>query len=77
VLRDFNSRIEDWIEVFEREELKTKTKNKKILLGAGMFNWCSLIRFRYSFICVKVPRPGDSEATFSGFESSCHLLLPV
>jgi len=35
---------------------------------------------------VKVPRPGDSEVTFSPgdsevtfsvFESSCHLLLPV
>jgi len=24
---------------------------------------------------VKVPRPGDSEVTFSVFESSCHLLL--
>jgi len=26
---------------------------------------------------VKVPRPGDSEVTFSVFESSCHLLLQV
>jgi len=26
---------------------------------------------------VKVPRPGDSKGTFSVFESSCHLLLPV
>jgi len=26
---------------------------------------------------LKVPRPGDSEVTFSAFESSCHLLLPV
>jgi len=26
---------------------------------------------------VKVPRPGDSEVTFSVFKSSCHLLLPV
>jgi len=26
---------------------------------------------------VKVPRPGDSDGTFSVFESSCHLLLPV
>jgi len=26
---------------------------------------------------VKVPRPGDSEVTFSVFESNCHLLLPV
>jgi len=26
---------------------------------------------------VKVPRPRDSEMTFSIFESSCHLFLPV
>jgi len=26
---------------------------------------------------VKVHRPGDSEVTFSVFELSCHLLLPV
>jgi len=26
---------------------------------------------------IKVPQPGDSEGTFSVFESSCHLLLPV
>jgi len=26
---------------------------------------------------VKVPRPADSEGTFSVIKSSCHLLLPV
>jgi len=26
---------------------------------------------------VKVPQPKDSKVTFSVFESSCHLLLPV
>jgi len=26
---------------------------------------------------VKVPRPGDCKETFSVFESSCHLLLPI
>jgi len=26
---------------------------------------------------IKVLRPGDRERTFSVFESSCHLLLPV
>jgi len=30
-----------------------------------------------SNLFVKVPRPGYSEVTFSVFESSCHLLLPV
>jgi len=32
----------------------------------------------YSFtVFVKVPRSGDNEETFSDFEWSCHLLLPV
>jgi len=31
---------------------------------------------RYSFICQGT-LTGDSEVTFSVFESSCHLLLPV
>jgi len=26
---------------------------------------------------AKLPQPGDSEGTFSVFESTCHLLLPV
>jgi len=30
-----------------------------------------------SHLFVKVSRPRDSEDTFSIFESSCHLLLPV
>jgi len=34
--------------------------------------------YRYSFICQVIStRPGDSEVTFSVFESNCHLLLPV
>jgi len=34
--------------------------------------------FRYSFICQRtVPVPRDSEVTFSVFDSSYHLLLPV
>jgi len=38
-------------------------KAKKFTLGTHLF--------------VKVPRPGDREVTFTVFESSCHLLLPV
>jgi len=38
---------------------------------------CNSYGFRCSFICQGIPRPGDSEGTFSVFESSCHLLLPV
>jgi len=30
-----------------------------------------------TLLFVKVPRPGDSEVTFTVFESNCHLLLPV
>jgi len=46
-------------------------------------NLCSLLYAKYPLwlglgtrLCVKVPRPGDSEGTFAVFESSCHL-LPV
>jgi len=31
----------------------------------------------HSFVKVSRPRPGDSEVTFSVFESNCNLLLPV
>jgi len=34
-------------------------------------------RFRYSFICQDTSTIGDSEVTFSVFESSCYLLLSV
>jgi len=30
-----------------------------------------------TYLFVKVPQPGDSEVTFSVFQSGCHLLLPV
>jgi len=33
--------------------------------------------FVLAHLFVEVPRPGDSEVTFSVFELSCHLLLPV
>jgi len=46
------------------------------ILGLAPICWKESGRFRYSFF-VKVPRPGDSEVTFSVFESSYHLLLPV
>jgi len=42
-----------------------KLSQKKIFPGLG------------THLFVKVPRPGDSEVTFSVFESSYHLLLPV
>jgi len=30
-----------------------------------------------AYLFVKVSRPTDSEVTFSVFDTSCHLLLPV
>jgi len=39
-----------------------------------------VLRYRLglgTYLFVKVSRPGDSEGTFSVFESRCHLLLPV
>jgi len=43
------------------------------------FGLCSFVDVGGSktLALVKVPRPGDSEVTFSVFESSCHLLLPI
>jgi len=38
---------------------------EKVSLGLG------------THLFVKVPRPGDSEGTFSVFESSCHLVLLI
>jgi len=48
----------------------------------GILSLCNGLRiFKIGLIgthlFVKVPRPGDSEGTFSVFESNCHLLLPV
>jgi len=34
-------------------------------------------KFRYSFICQGTSTRRQNEGTFSFFESSCHLLLPV
>jgi len=39
--------------------------------------WTLFTRIGHSSVLVKVLRPGNSEVTFSVFESSCHLLLPV
>jgi len=41
-----------------------------------LVGWMSLSSLG-THLFVKVPRPGNSEGTFSVFESSCHLLLPV
>jgi len=38
---------------------------------------CNLSTGTGTHLFVKVPRSGDSEVTFSVFESSYHLLLPV
>jgi len=43
----------------------THQNNDMLFLGLG------------TRLFVKVPRPRNSEVTFSVLESSCHLLLPV
>jgi len=53
-----------------RNLLKIKFSNTlKDFFVTSLFVWVLLF--------VKVFQPGDSEGTFSVFESSCHLLLPV
>jgi len=37
----------------------------------------NLLSILLAHVFAKVPRPEDSEGTFSVFESSCHLLLLV
>jgi len=41
--------------------------------SALLKNWVGL----GTHLFVKVPRPGDSDVTFSVLKSSCHLLLPI
>jgi len=41
----------------------------KLVLGTGTHLFVKAM--------VKVPRQGDRDRTFSVFESSCHLLLPI
>jgi len=48
-----------------------------VIRGLKDKHWIIRFRIRYLHLFVTVPRPGDSEGTFSVFESSCHLLLPV
>jgi len=47
------------------------------LLHSFMAFYCLGLGTLDTHLIVKVLRPGDSEVTFSIFDSSCHLLLPV
>jgi len=47
-------------------------KNRHMIFERSLI-WWSLD----THLFVKVPRPGDSEGTFTVIESSCYLLLPV
>jgi len=60
------------------DSCKVLDENVRILsnLYQGYSNWKRWIRFS-NHLFVKVLRPGDRKGTFSVFESSCHLLLPV
>jgi len=57
------------------------TRKKNHLVCAQSYHNWNIFSFQViglvTLLFVKVPRPGDSKVTFSVFESSCHLLLPV
>jgi len=55
-------------------KVKKLAKAKTILMRL-LHQWFSLGLGTHLF--VKAPRQGDSKVTFSVFESSCHLLIPV
>jgi len=38
---------------------------------------CKTYSLQFVRLFARLPRPEDSEVTFTVFESSCHLLLPV
>jgi len=48
-------------------------ERRKPIVGIGVTDLVPVL----AHLFVKVPRPGDSEGTFSVFKPSCHLLLPV
>jgi len=62
---------------FSKTQIRIRLRIRKMYPDSGCI--FTIFWFRYSFLhfFVKVPRPGDSEVTFSVFESSYHLLPPV
>jgi len=60
-------------------KLTVKESTENLGNGDSWVGICAKYRVLGSgtHLFVKVSRPGDSEGTFSVFESSCHLLLPV
>jgi len=53
------------------DPIKPRHSFLHFILGLGLGTGLGIHSF------VKVPRPGNSKVTFSVFELSCHLLLPV
>jgi len=52
----------------------------KVLKGFLYFDWLDTVginNLQLARLFAKLPWPGDSEVTFSIFESSCNLLLPI
>jgi len=50
---------------------------KRVKISGLVIVFCTGCTVLGTHLYIKVARPGDSEETFSAFESSCHLLLPV
>jgi len=44
---------------------------------ASAVQLCEFITMSFAYLFAQLPQPGDSEVTFSVFQSSCHLLLQV
>jgi len=62
------------------KNLKNFTLKNNVILQNSLkiLGWNNYIFLQFFFrLFAKLPRPGDSERTFSVFESSCHLLLSV
>jgi len=49
----------------------------KILLREKLNLFLIKLLILLAHLFVKLPRPGDSEVTFSVFDSNCHLLLTI
>jgi len=58
-----------------RNSTETQLSNSLVLLVQVLLLLLTVVLGTRLF--VKIPRPGESEVTFSDFESSCHLLLQV
>jgi len=72
--------VRDSVEVNLENYLKLINNKIEIKKLSAVFETTLNVNFnilQFARLFAKVPRPGDSEVTFSVFVSSCHLLLLV